>query len=149
MGNADLNFEVAKLGDCRIPSPMAGVRFVRDEERGLVHSNPREIKRFLEGGKEPPSMELAGPREKIYFDPSRLKCGIVTCGGLCPGLNDVIRAIVLSLHHSYGVRTVYGFPYGYEGLTHRYGHKPVELDPVIVDRIHEQGGTILGSSRGN
>jgi 6-phosphofructokinase 1 len=61
----------------------------------------------------------------------------------------VIRAIVLSLHHNYGVRTVYGFPYGYEGLTYRYGHEPVELTPVFVDRIHEQGGTILGSSRGN
>jgi len=66
-----------------------------------------------------------------------------------PGLNSVIRAIVLSLHHNYGVRTVYGFPYGYEGLTHRYGHQPVELTPAFVDRIHEQGGTILGSSRGN
>ena len=77
------------------------------------------------------------------------KCGIVTCGGLCPGLNSVIRAIVLSLYHNYGVRTVYGFPYGYEGLTYRYGHKPIELNPVTVDRIHEQGGTILGSSRGN
>jgi 6-phosphofructokinase 1 len=61
----------------------------------------------------------------------------------------VIRAIVLCLHHSYGVKTVYGFPYGYEGLTHRYGHQPVELTPALVDRIHEQGGTILGSSRGN
>jgi 6-phosphofructokinase 1 len=61
----------------------------------------------------------------------------------------VIRAIALSLYHNYGVRTFYGFPYGYEGLTYRYGHKPVELTPAVVDRIHEQGGTILGSSRGN
>jgi len=61
----------------------------------------------------------------------------------------VIRAIILCLHHSYGVRTVHGFPYGYEGLTHRYGHEPVELTPALVDRIHQQGGTILGSSRGD
>jgi len=94
-------------------------------------------------------MEQAGPREKIYFDPSKLKCGIVTCGGLCPGLNDVIRAVVLSLYHNYKVRTVFGFPYGYEGLTYRFGHTPVELDPAAVSRIHEYGGTILGSSRGN
>jgi 6-phosphofructokinase 1 len=144
MGNADLDFKITRLGECRIPSPMAAVRFIGDEELGLVHSDLREIKRFLEMGKELPSMELAGPREKIYFDPSRLKCGIVTCGGLCPGLNDVIRAIVLSLYHHYGVRSVYGFPFGYEGLAKKYGHRPVELTPQLVGRINQSGGTILG-----
>ena len=104
---------------------------------------------MLEKDGKLPAMEQAGPREKIYFDPSKLKCGIVTCGGLCPGLNDVIRAVVLSLYHNYKVRTVFGFPYGYEGLTYRFGHTPVELDPAAVSRIHEYGGTILGSSRGN
>ena len=149
MGNVDLNFAISKLGECRIPSPMAGVRFVRDEERSLVQSNPDEIKRFLEEGKEPPSMELAGPRDKIYFDPSKLKCGIVTCGGLCPGLNDVIRAIVMSLFYHYGVKTVYGFPFGYEGLAPKHGHTPLELKPDAVSSIHQIGGTILGSSRGS
>ena len=94
-------------------------------------------------------MELAGPREKIYFDPSELKCGIVTCGGLCPGLNDVIRAIVLSLFHHYGVKTVYGFRFGYEGLAQKFGHVPLELTPQAVGSIHQMGGTILGSSRGS
>jgi len=145
----DLNFEISKLGECRIPSPMAGGRFVRDDENGLVHSNFQEIKKFLDEGKEPPSMELAGPREKIYFDPSKLKCGIVTCGGLCPGLNDVIRAIVMSLFYHYGVKTVYGFPFGYEGLAPKYGHKPLEFTPQAVSSIHQIGGTILGSSRGS
>ena len=145
----DLNFEISKLGECRIPSPMAGGRFVRDDENGLVHSNFQEIKKFLDEGKEPPSMELAGPREKIYFDPSNLKCGIVTCGGLCPGLNDVIRAIVMSLFYHYGVKTVYGFPFGYEGLAPKYGHTPLELTPQAVSSIHQIGGTILGSSRGS
>jgi 6-phosphofructokinase 1 len=149
MGKVDLNFEIAKLGECPFPSPMAGVRFVRDEERALVHSHLYEIKKSLEEGKDPPSMELAGPREKIYFDPSKLKCGIVTCGGLCPGLNDVIRAIVLSLHHHYGVKTVYGFPFGYEGLVRKYGHTPLELTPQVVGRINQSGGTFLGSSRGS
>jgi 6-phosphofructokinase 1 len=149
MSTVDLNFEISRLGEGRIPSPMAGVRFVRDEERDLLHSDIREIKKFLEEGKEPPSMELAGPREKIYFDPSRLRCGIVTCGGLCPGLNDVIRAIVLSLFHHYGVKSVYGFPFGYEGLAKKYGHTPLELTPPTVSRINQSGGTILGSSRGS
>ena len=35
----------------------------------------------------------AGPREKIYFKPEQVKAAIVTCGGLCPGLNDVIRQV--------------------------------------------------------
>jgi 6-phosphofructokinase 1 len=146
---SDLNFEVSGLGEGRIPSPLKGTYFVKDDERVLFHSDLSEVKEYVENGKTFPSFEKAGPREKIYFDPSKLKCGIVTCGGLCPGLNSVIRAIVLSLHYTYGVRMVYGFPYGYEGLTYRHGHKPVELTPVAVDRIHEQGGTILGSSRGN
>ena len=72
-------------------------------------------------------MEAAGPRERLFFDPPSLACGIVTCGGLCPGLNDVIRAIVLSLHHHYGVAKVYGFRFGYEGLVERHGHAPLEL----------------------
>jgi 6-phosphofructokinase 1 len=93
-------------------------------------------------------MEVAGPREQIFFDPARLRAGIVTCGGLCPGLNNVIRAVVLSLYHHYGVKTVYGFRYGYEGLSRRYGHGPLALTPAVVNDIHELGGTILGSSRG-
>ncbi len=149
MGKTDLNFEISKLGECRIPSPMSGVRFVGDDEHGLVHSSFHEIKRFLDEDKAPPAMELAGPRKKIFFDPSKLKCGIVTCGGLCPGLNDVIRALVLSLFHHYGVKTVYGFPFGYEGLAPQYGHTPLELTPQTVGSIHQIGGTILGSSRGS
>jgi 6-phosphofructokinase 1 len=146
---AELNFDVSRLAEARIPSPLKGIYFVKDDERILFDTGLRKVKEHVEGGKPVPSFEKAGPREKIYFDPSKLKCGIVTCGGLCPGLNSVIRAIVLCLHHSYGVKTIYGFPYGYEGLTYRYGHEPVELTPAFVDRIHEQGGTILGSSRGN
>ena len=148
METNNLNFEIAKLGECKIPSPMSGIQFVRDDEHLLYHSRLGDIKKLLGQSSDPPSMELAGPREKIYFDPSKLKCGIVTCGGLCPGLNDVIRAIVLSLNYHYGVKTVFGFPFGYEGLTYRYGHTPFELTPSLVSRIHEIGGTILGSSRG-
>jgi 6-phosphofructokinase 1 len=128
---------------------MKGVRFASDEEHILFHSNMTEIKSYLDSGLEPPRFEAAGPREKIYFDPAALSCGIVTCGGLCPGLNDVIRGIVLSLHHHYGVRTIYGFRYGYEGLVREIGHQPIALTPEIVSQINEIGGTILGSSRGN
>jgi 6-phosphofructokinase 1 len=143
-----MDFAIARHGECRIPSPMSGVRFVRDDERVLYPSTLDELRRFKTSSDDPPGMEYAGPRERIFFDPSTLACGIVTCGGLCPGLNDVIRAMVLSLHHHYGVRRIYGFRFGFEGLVERHGHEPLELTPDGVNRIHEVGGSILGSSRG-
>jgi 6-phosphofructokinase 1 len=145
----ELDFSVMNLGECRIPSPMAGVRFVKEGDSVLYHSDIREIRRYIKLGKEPPHFEEAGPRETIFFDPAKLACGIVTCGGLCPGLNNVIRAIVMSLRHHYGVRKIYGFLYGYEGLSSRFPHNPVELSSEAVVNIDKMGGTILGSSRGN
>jgi len=144
----NLDLEVPKLGECRITSPMSSTDFVDDEERVLFDSTLREAEAFLKTDRKLQCFEMAGPREKIYFDPSKLKCGIVTCGGICPGLNDVIRAIVLSLHHHYEVGTVFGFRYGYEGLSPAYRHPPVELGLKEVHDIHTKGGTILGSSRG-
>jgi 6-phosphofructokinase 1 len=148
MSGETLDFSIERLGECRVPSPMTGARFTGDDERFLYHAQLREMKPWLDRDEDPPSFEAAGPREKLFFDPSALACGIVTCGGLCPGLNDVIRSIVLSLHHHYGVRRVLGFRFGYEGLVARYGHAPLELTPASVGRINEMGGTILGSSRG-
>ncbi len=149
MKEIDLNFEISRLGEGRITSPIPGARFVKDGEHVLYHADLKAIKGYLEAGKEPPRLEKAGPREKIYFDPADLKCGIVTCGGLCPGLNNVIRAIVLTLMQQYRVRQVLGFRYGYEGLSPKYNHAPLELTLESVGAIHEMGGTILGSSRGN
>jgi 6-phosphofructokinase 1 len=148
MEGSDLDLEVPRLGECGIPSPMSGIHFVEDDEHVLYHSNLMEIEAIQAAGKRPPCFEMAGPREKICFDPSKLKCGIVTCGGICPGLNDVIRAIVMGLFYHYGVKTVFGFRYGYGGLIPAHGHAPMELKPEVVDDIHEKGGTILGSSRG-
>jgi 6-phosphofructokinase 1 len=149
MKENDLNFAVSSLGECRISSPVIGMRFVKDEEHVLFHADLTAIKSCLDAGRKPPALEKAGHREKIYFDPAGLKCGIVTCGGLCPGLNNVIHAIVVTLFHQYGVRQVLGFRYGYEGLSPKYGHAPLELTPESVKSINEMGGTILGSSRGN
>jgi len=148
MEENEQKFDVEKLGECRVLSPISGLYFINEKRRVLYHDELEEIESFLAKGKELPTFEMAGPRQKIYFDPSKLKCGIVTCGGLCPGLNDVIRALVISLYYHYGVKTVFGFPYGYEGLVPKYHHKPVEFTPEMVSRIHELGGSILGSSRG-
>ncbi len=147
--------EIQTLGTAKIPSPLGGKaeggyteRFVREEDRVLMNVNPNKIKACLERGVEPPSFEQAGPREKIYFDPSKLKCAIVTCGGLCPGLNDIIRSVVLELHHCYGVKNIYGIRHGLEGFMPEYGHEVMELTPASVSNILDMGGTILGSSRG-
>jgi len=143
------DFSIGQLGARRISSSREVRRWVSDDHRTLHNTE------FSSGhesdavsGSPQCGFELAGPREQIYFDPINTRCGIVTCGGLCPGLNDVIRAIVLQLHHGYGVRTVYGFKYGFEGLIPRYGHEAVMLGPESVSHIHQQGGSILCSSRG-
>jgi 6-phosphofructokinase 1 len=148
MREPGLDFTIAKLGECPVPSPMSGVRFTGDDERVLYHSTLEGITACLNAGAAVPGMESAGPRRTLFFDPAKLACGIVTCGGLCPGVNDVVRAIVLSLRRHYGVRSIYGFRFGYEGLVKRIGHEPLALTPESVQRIHEGGGSVLGSSRG-
>lgn len=148
MGQVGQDFAVGRLGEPTIRSPLRDVRFVRDEDRILVSDRVERVRASWQAGEEPPSFELAGPRERIFFDPDDLRCGIVTCGGLCPGLNDVVRAIVLSLYDHYGVWDVSGFRYGYEGMVRSYGHTPLRLTAEDVGRIHETGGTVLGTSRG-
>jgi 6-phosphofructokinase 1 len=148
MPDALLDFGIEKLGECEIDSPLKGVRFTDDRRRLVYNSDLEAIRECFRAGQEPPSMEIAGPREKIFFNTSSLNCGIVTCGGMCPGLNDVIRALVISLFHHYGVGKIYGFQYGYEGLIPEYGHSPLELTPRTVSGINKFGGTFLGTSRG-
>lgn len=148
MKNTKLNFNVDNLGKRSIASPMQNVQFIPDESKVLFELKLDVIKKQLANNQEPPSFNLAGPREKIYFDPTKLKCGIVTCGGLCPGINDVIRSLVYSLYHHYGVRSIFGFQYGYEGLIPSFKHSVIGMDPEYVADLHEKGGTILHSSRG-
>ena len=139
---------IEKLGKCKISNPMHRSLFINDDDKILFTSQLKNLKPYIEVCGEIPSFEMAGPRENIFFDPSKISCGIVTCGGLCPGINDVIRAIVMSLYHHYGVRTIWGFRYGFEGMAPKYGHHPLALTPEVVREIHNRGGTILGSSRG-
>lgn len=146
---------IEMLGEAKIPSPLmkrksvgALQQFVDDSDRVMLDVKADEVKRLLQNNEDVPSFELAGPREKIFFDSSRLKCAIVTCGGLCPGLNDIIRAIVLELYHSYDVRNIYGIPYGLQGFIPKYCHQVIQLTPEYVTSILNMGGTVLGSSRG-
>ena len=144
----DLDFTIERLGAATIPSPMKAVRFVDDDATVLYHRSMAEIEPYLEAGIRPPAFLRAGPRAHLHFDPDGLRMGMVTCGGLCPGLNDVIRALVLSAYYHYGCTTMLGYRYGYEGLNPAFGHHPLPLTPAYVDRIGDFGGTVLGSSRG-
>lgn len=142
----DLSIET--VGKCTLLSPMSGLKFVDDSKRVSLATNVATIEKFAKAGKPIPSLEAAGPRQMIYHDPSWTRAAIVTCGGLCPGLNNVIKSLVRVLWFDYGVRNIFGIPYGYRGLNPEYGYAPQILDPDIVDNIQEDGGTILGSSRG-
>jgi 6-phosphofructokinase 1 len=121
--------------------------FVTDDDQVLIYDS-RAYLNSLGPGEAPLYCEQAGPRAQIYFDPSKVHCAIATCGGLCPGTNDVIRAIVLELHHIYRVRHIYGIRYGFQGFIPKYGHSLMNLTPEVVANIHTFGGTILSSSRG-
>ncbi len=147
----DIDTKVENLGPCKIPNPMKmpSTCFITDEYRVSLRVSYEYIKENISQGRDIPSLEVAGPRPYIYFDPSKLKVGIVTCGGLCPGINDVIRSIVMTLYYSYGVDKILGFRYGLQGFIPKYGHKVIELTPEIVRDIHTMGGTFLGTSRGH
>jgi 6-phosphofructokinase 1 len=149
------DFDVPNLGPAEFASPLQHLRYQADAEfmtddghRVLFDHSLDRVRTCLENGTEPATIERAGARERIYFNPARTICAVVTCGGLCPGLNDVIRGLVMTLNYSYGVRTIYGIPYGYEGFIPRYGHLPLNLTPDFVSELSEAGGSILGSSRG-
>jgi len=112
-------------------------------------SDDIRIPERIEVGADPGlQFELAGPRKKLFFDAKKTRAGIVTCGGLCPGLNNVIRSVFLELHYGYGVAEVLGFRGGYSGLDPKCGVDPVKITPAFVDSIHRHGGTVLGTSRG-
>ncbi len=144
---------ISSLGECKITSPVLVNDFTPDSKRLLLkqyldYSEPAKSRDSKDKREASLSVEVAGPREKIFFDPSKTKAAIVTCGGLCPGINDVIRAIVMELYHRYGVRNIIGIKYGFQGLIPSYGHEIVELTPECVENIHREGGSILSSSRG-
>ncbi len=133
---------VSVLGEPRFASPLR--RSVSDSLRVPEH--------IAHDPKSPPAagllFELAGPRAKLFFDPKQTRAGIVSCGGLCPGLNNVIRSLFRELHFTYGVQEVLGFQDGYQGLDPARGAEPLMLTPEFVDDIHKEGGTVLGTSRG-
>ncbi|MFA5570291.1 MAG: ATP-dependent 6-phosphofructokinase [Sphaerochaetaceae bacterium] len=150
------DFTIPNLGSAKILSP---IKMSNTQDDGLAEyvSDSQRIyygidAKINEKGEEIPeyhdTVELAGPREKIYFNPAHVHAAIVTCGGICPGLNNVIRAVVRCFWYRYGVHRISGVRFGYRGLLSNSLYPLMKLDPDVVDDIQEKGGTILGSSRG-
>jgi len=154
MAMEKLNFTIDTLGRCKVASPVPVSNTKEDRQTEFV-SDDQYVLYDIEGGALPAEtdsrdqvLELAGPRQNIFFDPTKTHAAIVTCGGLCPGLNDVIRSIVMCLWYRYGVRRITGVRYGYRGFLPEFSLPVMQLSPDIVSEIHIRGGSILGSSRG-
>ena len=142
------DFTIASLGRRTIQSPLKISNFTEDQKRLLFKIHTDDYDSMMDKKGRPLSVELAGPREKIFFHPSKTKAAIVTCGGLCPGINDVIRSITIALYYNYNVKNIVGIRYGLRGLNPQFGHKPVRLLPDTVKDISNLGGSILSTSRG-
>ena len=150
------DFTIDTLGEAKIPTPvkMSDVNgdgfadYVSDDDRILYSIDTVKDENGNWIPKNSDTVELAGPRKLIYFNPAHVHAAICTCGGICPGLNNVIRAIVRCLWYRYGVRRITGIKFGYQGLLPTSMEPPIILNPDVVDEIQEKGGTILGSARG-
>ncbi len=138
------DFIVRSLGKGNVISPLKNkqredspvYKFVNDTDRIIYNVSADSFLKFKNTGEQPISFEKAGPRENLFFEPAKTKVGIVTCGGLCPGLNNVIRSLVNELFYRYGINRILGIRYGYEGLVSKYNHPLIELTPQMVSYIH-------------
>ena len=147
---------VETLGEPIIPSPLGlntedgdqTANYVADSRTVLFDVDRDTVDAMVRAGVEPPAFQMAGPRQKIFFDGGVVRAAIVTCGGLCPGINNVIRTLVMELHYRYGVRSILGIRYGYRGFIPKLGYEAIPLTPDFVKDIHEKGGSVLSSSRG-
>jgi 6-phosphofructokinase 1 len=150
------DLRVDTLGEPIIPSPLGlttekgdqTANYVLDNQTVLYEVDRDKVQAMIRSGVEAPAFQAAGPRPKVFFDGGVVRAAIVTCGGLCPGINNVIRTLVMELHYRYGVRSILGIRYGYRGFIPKLGYEPIPLTPDYVKDIHEQGGSILSSSRG-
>ncbi len=142
-------FKIQKLGNPTVTSPTISGNFIPDSKRVLYDHYIDNLNATQTDKAPSPSIEIAGPRQMIYFDPSKVNAAIITCGGLSPGINDVIRAVVMGLYYRYGIRSIAGIRYGFQGLIPEYCHEVVDLTPEVVKDIHMLGGSILSSSRGS
>lgn len=138
---------VDMLGKPEIDSPVRLTSYIGEEERFLFDLNPENLIQQVSAQKELCTIERGGPRKKIFFDPHKTRAAIVTCGGLCPGINNVIRSVTLELLYQYKIISVIGYRFGYKGMADP-SIQPMELNSETTNGIGELGGSILASSRG-
>ena len=143
------DFQISDLGKCTITSPITDMTFVDDLESVSYYCDPADFTAFIRNNEPVPAFEKAGPRKMLFHNPAWSRAAILTAGGLCPGLNEVIKFLTISLTRDYGVNDILGLRYGYRGLNPASNLSPVRLTPDVVDDIHDKGGSILGSSRGS
>lgn len=160
MMSKTVDFTIETLGECKVPSPIElskehgtfRASYVKDSSyvryQVNYYSEEDDAREKVSDLSSANLMQKAGPRENIYFNPAHVTAGICTCGGLCPGLNDVIRAVVRCLWHRYGVKRIRGFRFGFKGFFSDSGYDTVDLTPEVVDDIQKIGGSFLGTSRG-
>ena len=147
----DIDFSIKRLGKAVHLSPIKNINFTEDEGK-IIHDIDYDslVAKYENNGLDKIiALEEAGPRERLYFDPEKVVAGIVTCGGLCPGLNNVIRSLFIQLNYQYKAKNVVGFRYGYRGIYQDSDPGPLLLTAGDVEPIHNRGGSILGSSRGS
>lgn len=143
------DFAINSLGNRTHLSSVNEISFVNDDERIAFSSQMKNLNKQYNSNESIPCFEKAGPRKNLFFKGSAAKAAIVTCGGLCPGLNTVIKGLVKTLENTYNLPDIIGIRYGYKGLTSNSACSPVKLTSKLVDDSHLKGGTYLGSSRGN
>lgn len=155
MSSETLDFSIRRLGEPRYRSPLLLSTSLDDFQANYVLDTQKvaysvEVDESVLGSpvERLGLMEKAGPREHIFFDPTSVHAAVLTAGGLCPGLNDVIRSVVMTLWYRYGVRRISGLRYGYRGLYSAAAEDTIPLSPDVVRDVHRRGGTLLGSSRG-
>lgn len=145
------DLRIRTFGEGRFASPLT-LGHARGDLHGDFVSDADRIRFQVELLADEPErndlfFERAGPRKALFFNPRESRAAIVTCGGLCPGLNSVIRSVFYCLTYNYGVPEVFGVPYGYRGFNPANGGL-IRLTHELVENVHLQGGTFLGSSRG-
>ncbi len=141
------DLEVDLLGEPHYDSPVRLNSYIGEKERFLFDINPDAVLKKFEANEQICTIERGGPRRKIFFHPETTRAAIVTCGGLCPGINNVIRSITLELLYQYGIASVIGYRYGYKGMADP-SIEPRVLNSETTNGISELGGSILASSRG-
>jgi len=97
------DFTIQSLGECTIPSPVSVSYFTSNEKRILFNIYLNQYNRLKSLDGNPLSVEVAGPRRR-FFSILPKPNGYHHLWRTLSGINDVIRALVMELHHRYGLK---------------------------------------------